>query len=100
MADEVIEAATSLKRDYSLKTYTAMREALVEKARALGPQWTPERVGRALWVCAQNSTAKQEGNDRKGVAKRGAPKGKDEDEETPRKVRQRKQTGKNEEGKS
>ena len=50
MADEAIEAATNLKRDYTLKTYCAVRSSLVEKARELGDRWTAELVGRALWA--------------------------------------------------
>lgn len=73
MADEVIEAATSCKRDYTLKIYRAVREALVSKAVTLGPNWNAEMVGKALWVkamaqvypaisCATESTAENINN--------------------------------------
>ena len=59
MADEVMEAV-SCKRDYTLKVYKEMREALVMKAEQLSSasaetplkKWTAEEVGKALWVRA------------------------------------------------
>lgn len=59
MADEVMEAV-SCKRDYTLKVYKEMREALVMKAEQLSSasaetslkEWTAEEVGKALWVRA------------------------------------------------
>ncbi len=52
MADEVIEAVTTGKRDYNMKVYKEMQSALVEKATTLGGEWTAEKVGRALWTRA------------------------------------------------
>lgn len=51
MADEALEGA-GFPRDYSLKTYAAFAQALAAKARDLGPGWTAEGVGRALWATA------------------------------------------------
>lgn len=61
MADEVMEAV-SCKRDYTMKIYKEMREALVRKAVELTAffnaeghphaVWTAEEVGKALWTRA------------------------------------------------
>ena len=52
MADEVIDAATTGKRDYNMAVYTEMRSALINKASKLGKDWNAELVGRALWIRA------------------------------------------------
>ena len=76
MADEVMEASTSCKRDYTLKVYREMRTALVGKSVELNEEeaavsaavesgdvdgvpapispiiWNAELVGKALWVRA------------------------------------------------
>ena len=49
MADEVIEAATSRKREYTMKTYCETIEFLLDKQRKLGGAWTPGKMGSALW---------------------------------------------------
>ncbi|KAJ1441028.1 hypothetical protein B484DRAFT_443069 [Ochromonadaceae sp. CCMP2298] len=51
MADEVMEA-TGCQRDYTLPVYKIVRSALLAKAGELGPDWTAEGVGKALWVRA------------------------------------------------
>jgi hypothetical protein len=70
MADEVMEASTTCKRDYTMKVYKVMRDSLVNKAAQLqkianeeceskgndaitqGLSWNAENVGKALWVKA------------------------------------------------
>jgi hypothetical protein len=52
MADEVLEGVTSETREYSMRAYTVMRDALIAKAVELQEGWTADRVGRALWTCA------------------------------------------------
>lgn len=44
--------AVGEKRDYTMKIYESMRRALCRKAKELGPNWTAEMVGKALWVKA------------------------------------------------
>lgn len=57
MADETMEAAVS-KRDYTMKVYRELREALITKAAEIqsmdgsGGAWNGEKVGKALWVKA------------------------------------------------
>ena len=62
MADEVLEAATEHKRDYTLKSYEVMQSVLVSKADALntsGPVgnnvFNAECIGKALWAAAMTS---------------------------------------------
>lgn len=51
MADEVIEASTNKKRDYTMKVYENMRKILIEKLRSFNNQfWNSELLGRALWA--------------------------------------------------
>lgn len=66
MADEVLEAATGRKREYSLKAYSAMQQVLLQKAAQLNTvsagaavKWTPESVGKAMWVASMMSIIKQ-----------------------------------------
>ncbi|CBJ32028.1 conserved unknown protein [Ectocarpus siliculosus] len=55
-ADEVIDAVKrSGKRQYSLKEYLEVHEALDQKAVSLGTPWDAERVRKALWSCAMHS---------------------------------------------
>lgn len=78
MADEVIEAATGRKREYTMKSYDETFSCLSAKKKKLGNNWKIADVGRALWVAgilslvgatnAASSTA--ENNTRK--RKRGA----------------------------
>jgi hypothetical protein len=51
MADEVLDV-TCGRREYTSKAYEAMRTALQQKARELGPSWTAEDVGKAVWTKA------------------------------------------------
>ena len=66
MADEVIEATTGKKREYTMKAYDAVIASIVTKKKKLGSMWTPEKIGRALWVAGilsmeeGESTVKQE----------------------------------------
>jgi hypothetical protein len=64
MADEVIESATDLPRDYTDGVYEKVRQALTQKAATLNAyniehkknmRWTLEDVGRAIWVKAVGS---------------------------------------------
>mmetsp|Transcript_147498 Transcript_147498/g.282724 ORF Transcript_147498/g.282724 Transcript_147498/m.282724 type:complete len:439 (-) Transcript_147498:89-1405(-) len=52
MADEAMDGA-GCPRKYDLKTYAMLAKALGEKAAELGPRWTAERVGRALWAYSE-----------------------------------------------
>ncbi|CAN0313527.1 unnamed protein product [Ectocarpus fasciculatus] len=55
-ADEVIDAVKrSGKRQYSLKEYLEVHEALDQKAASLGTPWNAERVRKALWSSAMHS---------------------------------------------
>ncbi|CAB1118238.1 unnamed protein product [Ectocarpus sp. CCAP 1310/34] len=55
-ADEVIDAVKrSGKRQYSLKEYLEVHEALDQKAASLGTPWDAERVRKAIWSCAMHS---------------------------------------------
>ncbi|CAM9178513.1 unnamed protein product [Ectocarpus sp. 4 AP-2014] len=55
-ADEVIDAVKrSGKRQYSLKEYLEVHEALNQKAASLGTSWDAERVRKAIWSCAMHS---------------------------------------------
>lgn len=51
MADEVLESVNSESREYSMRSYTVMREQLLAKAAELGGDWNTELVGRAMWTC-------------------------------------------------
>lgn len=60
MADETMDAAIS-KRDYTMKVYRELRDALLTKARELqtfsavegaNQVWDAEKVGKTLWVKA------------------------------------------------
>jgi len=51
MSDEAVEGC-GLPRKYDLPTYSALAQRLQTKARGLGPEWTAELVGRALWTAA------------------------------------------------
>lgn len=50
MADEVIEATTGKKREYTMKAYDTVICCILAKKKKLGSEWTPEKIGRALWV--------------------------------------------------
>lgn len=57
MADEVIESATTCKRDYTMKVYVALQQNCVEKSVELNnlgnnENWNAEMVGKALWTTA------------------------------------------------
>eukprot|EP00752_Nemacystus_decipiens_P008466 g7566.t1 len=55
-ADEVIDAVKRTgKRDYSLKEYLEVHEALDAKAARLGDPWDAERCRKALWSRAIHS---------------------------------------------
>eukprot|EP00903_Cladosiphon_okamuranus_P018270 g16807.t1 len=55
-ADEVIDAVKRTgKRDYSLKEYLEVHEALDAKASSLGAPWDAERCRKALWSRAMHS---------------------------------------------
>jgi hypothetical protein len=52
MADEVIEAATSKKREYTMKAYEGIINCIQAKQKILGDQeWCPAKIGKAMW-CA------------------------------------------------
>lgn len=51
LSDEAMVAAGCPCR-YDAKTYKLFSQALASRAQVLGPPWTPERLGRALWACA------------------------------------------------
>ncbi|CAN0340507.1 unnamed protein product, partial [Pylaiella littoralis] len=56
LADEVIEAVKGLgNRDYTIKTYLQVHDALAEKAKTLGTPWDAERVRKALWSRAMHA---------------------------------------------
>eukprot|EP00640_Fibrocapsa_japonica_P005129 CAMPEP_0113936432 /NCGR_PEP_ID=MMETSP1339-20121228/3347_1 /TAXON_ID=94617 /ORGANISM="Fibrocapsa japonica" /LENGTH=203 /DNA_ID=CAMNT_0000938905 /DNA_START=25 /DNA_END=633 /DNA_ORIENTATION=+ /assembly_acc=CAM_ASM_000762 len=48
MSDEALEAVNG-KREYTLSAYISLRDGLCEKATNLGPSWTAEKVGKAMW---------------------------------------------------
>lgn len=50
MADEVIEASTGKKREYTMKAYDATVKSITRKQKILGDAWSAEEVGRALWT--------------------------------------------------
>lgn len=73
MADEVIESATTGKRDYNMATYKRMRTTLVSKAAALGEGWSAEKAGKALWAAAvlgPGEEEKEQEADREPAGKR------------------------------
>eukprot|EP00947_MAST-08B_sp_MAST-8B-sp1_P002571 g2571.t1 len=72
MADEALEAALNEKRSYTAKAYRRFREALAERAETLGPSWTAERVGRALWAEAMSES--RGGVEMVGVGTEGSEK--------------------------
>jgi hypothetical protein len=55
MSDEVLEAATERKREYTLKAYQRLQEVLTKKASKLGRDWTAEKVGKACWTAGMLS---------------------------------------------
>mmetsp|Transcript_10799 Transcript_10799/g.15754 ORF Transcript_10799/g.15754 Transcript_10799/m.15754 type:complete len:270 (-) Transcript_10799:8-817(-) len=55
MDDEVIECLHPGKRAYSLKVYMDINSRCQELAENLGEDWTPRRVGFALWTAAKLS---------------------------------------------
>ena len=52
MDDEVIECLHDGKREYNLKVYTIINDKCKKIAAKLGDEWTPRRVGKALWSAA------------------------------------------------
>ena len=48
-ADEAAEGA-GFVRDYRESVYLSFAAALSDRAKALGADWNPELVGRALWA--------------------------------------------------
>ena len=55
MDDEVIECLYDGKREYNLKVYGEINTKCKSIATQLGDDWTPRRVGRALWSAAISS---------------------------------------------
>lgn len=56
MADETLEAVTNQKREYTLRVYECMHQALQEVCVGqLGGQMRPEQAGKALWTAAMLS---------------------------------------------
>ena len=56
MADETLEAVTHHKRDYTLRAYESMHDALHEVCRGpLEGKLNPEEAGKALWVAAMQT---------------------------------------------
>lgn len=60
MDDEVIECLHPRKRAYSLKVYMDINARCQDLAKLLSEDWTPRRVGIALWTAAKLSAS---GND-------------------------------------
>jgi hypothetical protein len=59
MSDEALNL-TATPRDYSLKSYTMLQAKLRLKAQALGKEWTPTMVERALWSSCYMSEVKED----------------------------------------
>lgn len=53
MDDEVIECLNNAPRKYTLTIYLILNDKCVEIANKLGEDWTPRRVGRAIWTAAR-----------------------------------------------
>lgn len=60
MDDEVIECLYEGKRGYTMKIYLDVNEKCTDIADTLGDDWTPRRVGRALWTAARASASGSE----------------------------------------
>mmetsp|Transcript_12708 Transcript_12708/g.16053 ORF Transcript_12708/g.16053 Transcript_12708/m.16053 type:complete len:256 (+) Transcript_12708:56-823(+) len=54
MDDEVIECLYEGKRGYTLKIYLDVNSQCADIAARLGREWSPYRVGRALWAAARS----------------------------------------------
>lgn len=50
MADEVLEASTGKKREYTLKAYERVREVIYQKSADMGDTWSMDKIGRAMWA--------------------------------------------------
>jgi len=57
MDDEVIECFHEAKREYTAKIYLKINNRCQELAQGLGSNWTPYRIGRALWTAARLTAA-------------------------------------------
>ena len=61
MADEVLEAVTGKKREYTLKAYETMQKALMEETKVLNKsspskrKWSVSEVGAAIWTAGMLS---------------------------------------------
>ena len=64
MADEVLEAVTGKKREYTLKAYESMQKILASKTRELNKisnsrhDWSANEVGTAIWTAGVLSIQK------------------------------------------
>lgn len=69
MADEVLEAVTGKKREYTLKAYESMQSILMAKTKELngrcasGRKWSVQEVATAIWVAGVLSLYKGQASD-------------------------------------
>ena len=60
MSDEAMDAALGLPRLYTDAQFARFQDALSEKAKELGTDWSPDQVEKALWCAATLSKYENE----------------------------------------
>ena len=55
MSDEAMDAVVGLPRLYTKAQFAQFKDAVIKKAKTLGPDWSPDRVEKALWCTAMIS---------------------------------------------
>ena len=55
MSDEAMDAALGLPRLYTKAQFVLFQKAVIDKANKLGPNWSPDKVEKALWCAAMIS---------------------------------------------